>query len=76
MPRARAVVGAVVTSISSPFCAKSKKVTTSQDDDFVGELAIQLVGYAASTKDLEGHRLSVKGRPIAIFAPMVQVMSE
>ena len=29
-----------------------------QDDDFVGELAIQLVGYAASTKDLKGHRLS------------------
>ena len=32
MPRARAVVGAVATSISSPFCAKSKKVTTSRDD--------------------------------------------
>jgi hypothetical protein len=32
LPRARAVVGAVGTSISSPFCAKSKRVTTSQDD--------------------------------------------
>jgi hypothetical protein len=50
LPRARAVVGAVGTSISSPFCAKSKKVTTSQDDDFVGELAIQLVGYAQARK--------------------------
>ena len=67
----RAVVGAVGTSISSPFCAKSKRVTTSQDDDFVGELAIRLVGDAASTKDLKGHRLSVMGRPMAIFAPMV-----
>jgi hypothetical protein len=58
LPRARAIVGTVATSISSPFCAKSKKVTTPQDDGFVGELAIQLVGYAASTKDLNGHKLS------------------
>ena len=32
LPRARAVVGAVATSISSPFCGKLKKVTTSRDD--------------------------------------------
>jgi hypothetical protein len=32
LPRARAVVGAVATSISSPFCEKSKKVTTSPND--------------------------------------------
>jgi hypothetical protein len=37
---------------------KIEKVTGSQDDDFVGELAIHLVGYAACTKDLKGHRLS------------------
>jgi len=30
LPRARAVVGAVATSISSPFCANSKKVTSSR----------------------------------------------
>jgi hypothetical protein len=41
-----------------PKIRKIKKVTTSQDDAFVGELAIQLVGYAASTKDLKGHWLS------------------
>jgi hypothetical protein len=57
--------------VGVPKIRKIKKVTTSQDDDFVGELAIQLVGYAASTKDLKVHQLSVKGQPMAIFAPMV-----
>ncbi len=32
LPRARAVVGAVATSISSRFCGKRKKVTNSRDD--------------------------------------------
>jgi hypothetical protein len=32
LPRARAVIGAVGSSISSPFSRKSKKVTTSWDD--------------------------------------------
>jgi hypothetical protein len=50
LPRARAVVGVVGTSISSPFCAKIKKSHTPQDDGFVGWLERQLVGYAENTK--------------------------
>jgi hypothetical protein len=33
-----------------PKIRKIKKITTSQDDDFVRELAIQLVGYAGARK--------------------------
>src|ERR1700733_1174335 len=52
LPRARAVVGVVGTSISSPFCAKIKKCHTPQDDDFVGVLTktIQNKGPGSHTR--------------------------
>jgi hypothetical protein len=59
LPREKAVVDAFSTGHcpfrSQPFLCERKEVTSSQDDDFVGELAIQLVGSARlQTRDWDG----------------------
>jgi hypothetical protein len=58
LPRARAVVGPVGTSISSPFCAKSKRVITSR-------MTKRRVGVSSGNW-FEGSQVS-KARPGAPF---------
>jgi hypothetical protein len=41
------------------------------DEEFVGELAIQVVGYVAGTKDLESHGLS--GFRLRALTPAAEV---
>ena len=51
------VVGGCYSGLSGH---KSKKVTSSQDDGFAGELEIQLVGYAANTKKIDIFRFFLR----------------